>query len=106
MPIKVDDLVKRGKEVSTEKNQHRQKEVLAFMKKNPETAFTQAEVAKELSTTDSEMRPQQARQILFALQKKGHVDRKEVQISETQRSIFWALASKISTKKPGIPSRS
>ena len=92
MPIDVETLESQGREVSEQRNKHAQKEVLAFMrmKNNKGKAFMQAEVAAEVG-----MKPQQVRQIMFALAKKNIVTRKEVsyvnKAGKEEDGIFWRL---------------
>jgi len=89
MPIDVEDLQKKGTEVTTVKNRNAQDAVFAFLKKNKTQAFTQKELGDAL-----EMRPQQVRQCAIALQDKEKVIRKQVEVPTakgTESRIFWSL---------------
>lgn len=90
MPIDVGTLETQGTEVvGTIRNADVQDSVKKFLKKNKSSAYTQAEVAAELG-----IRPQQARQCLHALMKKGIVARKACDVpnsktGRTQTQIHW-----------------
>jgi len=92
MPIDIETLESQGREVSERRNNNAQKEVLSFLKRkdNKGKAFMQAEVGEELG-----MKPQQVRQIMFALAKKDIVVRKEVSYvgksGKEEDGIFWRL---------------
>ena len=89
MPIDVEELQSKGTEVKTVKNRNAQDAVLAFLKKNKGLAYTQRELGDTL-----EMRPQQIRQCAIALEGKGLVIRKSVDVPAakgTESRIFWSL---------------
>jgi len=92
MPIDVSVMDESGTEVKTIRNAAVQDEVLSFLKKNKKSAYTQKEIGEELG-----IRPQQARQCCFALQKKGVVDRKAVPITKdngkTVDEIHWCYTA-------------
>jgi len=87
-PIDVSAMEQNGREVSNIRNAQTQGEVLAFLKKNKKSAYTQAELGVELG-----IKPQQARQCCIALQKKGLTTRKEVDVvvasGKTESQIHW-----------------
>ena len=89
MPIDVNELVSKGTEVKTVQNRNAQDTVLAFLKKNKTSAYMQKELGEAL-----DMRPQQVRQCAIALEKKGEVIRKMLDVPTakgTESRIFWAL---------------
>jgi transcription initiation factor IIE alpha subunit len=89
MPIDVEELVSKGKDVSTIRNRNAQDAVLSFLKKHKKEAFTQSELGTQL-----EMRPQQVRQICIALEKKNIAVRKQLEEAGPKgpvQRIYWAI---------------
>lgn len=90
MPVDAEVLRTQGTEVSQVQRGFRTQQVIAFLKKNKNQAYTQQEVADACSDEKSgyEMRPQQARQILVSLSKRKIVERLSVQV-ENGRLIHY-----------------
>jgi predicted ArsR family transcriptional regulator len=90
MPISSKDMREKGAPVESIQNAKRQEAVAAFLKEHKGQAYTQTEVAKEFA-----MKPQQARQIMMSLLKKGQVDRKAFGEGAEQRIYFgWVVPAK------------
>jgi len=93
MPIDVKTLEDQGTEViGTIRNADVQNSVYDYLKNNKKSAFTQKEIADALG-----IRPQQARQCLHALLKKGKVARKACDVysektGKTMAQIHWTKA--------------
>ena len=88
MPLNVSEVIEKGTVVvGSQPRAKRQGEVIAFLNKHKEQAFTQKEIADELGVESP-----QANRILHTLMKKGIVDRREVEVQigeEMVPRIHW-----------------
>jgi len=84
-PIGIEELEKKGQEVGTSPKESRVTQVLAVMRKNPKTAYTQADMAKEVKIGKTH-----ANQILRGLVEKGVARRAQV-VEGGKTLIYYAL---------------
>lgn len=77
MPIDIEKLESEGKDVSETARESRSPQVAKFLQDNDDSAYTQAEVAKEVTDeSGKELQGPHAHSILMGLVKKGKVERK------------------------------
>jgi len=94
MPISAKKFEQDGVPAENRQRGERQLQVMQYLQHNPETAYTQSEVAKALGLST----PQQARSCLLALEAKGKVVRQAIG-SQIYYMIDPAYAPKKTTPK-------